>query len=175
MVKPIITDIKAAEQAGLLTSGRYFIDITTATPLFLPLWFGNKLDLDKMIVYTDKDIDAHPELKDYNDLVRTGRIAELTIYREHDMRVQLFSDYECRKRLNATDMKEIIAEFREHGFAVTPEAIGHNYSAWLGNLKSGYRDEENGYHLFTPCGWNPLSFRATSLDSRLDWQTTYVF
>lgn len=34
MIKPIITDVQAAGQAGLLTSGRYFIDITTATPLF---------------------------------------------------------------------------------------------------------------------------------------------
>lgn len=175
MVKPIITDIKAAEQAGLLTSGCYFIDITTATPLFLPLWFGNKLDLDRMLVYTDKDIDTHPELKDYNNLVKTGRIAELTIYRNYDIDLKDINDCSIRKKLTAKDFEKIIAEFKEHGFNVTFEALKHNYSAWLGNLKSGYRDEENGYHLFTPCGANPLSFRATSLDNRLDWQTTYVF
>ena len=43
----------------------------------------------------------------------------------------------------------------------------------MGDLKSGYRDEKNGYHLFTPCGCNPLSLRATSLEKELDWQTTY--
>lgn len=175
MVKPIITDIKAAEQAGLLTSGRYFIDITTATPLFLPLRFGNKLDLDKMLVYTDKDIDDHPELPDYNDLIKTGRIQELNICRSYDIYFEAFKDCYIRKKLTAKDFEKIIAEFKEHGFNVTFEALKYNYSAWLGNLSSGYRDEENGYHLFTPCGANPLSFRATSLDSRLDWQTTYVY
>ena len=42
-------------------------------------------------------------------------------------------------------------------------------------LKSGYRDEKNGYHLFTPCGCNPLSFRVSSLEPELDWQITYEY
>ena len=47
-------------------------------------------------------------------------------------------------------------------------------NAWSLGGKSGYRDDANGYHLFTPCGDNPLCFRLSTLDKRLDWQTTYI-
>lgn len=70
-------------------------------------------------------------------------------------------------------IRKVIAEFKEHGFNVTKEAIYHNYYAWLADEKSGYRDEVNGYHLFTPCGCNPLSFRLSTLSEKCDWQTTY--
>lgn len=75
--------------------------------------------------------------------------------------------------LSKKQVKVICDEFNANGFNVTPEAVLHNFSCWLGDLKSGYRDEKNGYHLFSPCGCNDLSFRATTLDDRLDWQTTY--
>ena len=48
----------------------------------------------------------------------------------------------------------------------------HNYEAWKNDLKSGYRDDENGYFLFTPCGMNGLRFNATELVGE-DWQETY--
>lgn len=60
-----------------------------------------------------------------------------------------------------------------HKGVSTREAVLHNFRAWSGDLKSGFRDDRNGYHLFTPCGCNPLSFRATSLEPELDWQKTY--
>lgn len=69
---------------------------------------------------------------------------------------------------------DVIDEFRQHGFNVTKEAILHNYSAWRCDYKSGYRDDANGYFLFTPCGGNPFSLRATTLHpSCEDWQHTY--
>ena len=72
------------------------------------------------------------------------------------------------------DIDAIIAEFEEAGFKVTKAAIMHNYYAWSADRKSGYRDEKNGYHLFTPCGCNPFSLSATTLhDLCKDWQTTY--
>ena len=72
------------------------------------------------------------------------------------------------------DIDAIIAEFEESGFKVTKAAILHNYYAWSADRKSGYRDEKNGYHLFTPCGCNPFSLSATTLhDLCKDWQTTY--
>lgn len=72
------------------------------------------------------------------------------------------------------DIKPIIAEFEEAGFKVTKDAILHNYYAWAASLKSGYRDEKNGYHLFTPCGGNPFTLSATTLHELCsDWQTTY--
>ena len=77
------------------------------------------------------------------------------------------------EELSLKDLKSIQKEFKENGFNVTLNALKHNYSCWLGDLKSGYRDEKNNYHLFTPCGCNPLSFRATSLHKLCDWQETY--
>lgn len=69
---------------------------------------------------------------------------------------------------------DVINEFKQHGFNVTKEAILHNYSAWRCDYKSGYRDEANGYFLFTPCGCNPFSLRAHTLHPSCDdWQHTY--
>lgn len=66
-------------------------------------------------------------------------------------------------------------EFRCQGFDVSSVAIMHNFEAWHHGLKSGYRDEKRGTHLFTPCGGNPFSLRATTLeDCCKDWQTTYT-
>ena len=68
----------------------------------------------------------------------------------------------------------VAKSFNEHGFNVTVDAVMHNYNAWRHGMKAGYRDEGNGYHLFTPCGLNPLSFSATTLhDLCKGWQTTY--
>lgn len=78
------------------------------------------------------------------------------------------------KSMSKKKVKELCDEFREHGFNVMPVAIMHNYGAWLSDRKSGYRDEENGYHLFSPCGCNELRFSATTLDDRMDWQDTYT-
>jgi len=77
-------------------------------------------------------------------------------------------------RMDGKQIAKVIAEFEDAGFKVTKEAILHNYYAWQGCLKSGYRDEKNGYHLFTPCGGNPFSLSATTLHELCsDWQTTY--
>ena len=77
--------------------------------------------------------------------------------------------------LNDSDVNRIIAKFKENGFNVTAEAIRHNFEAWRYDEKSGYRDEVNNYHLFSPCGCNPLSFTATTLHKQCeDWQTTYT-
>lgn len=71
-------------------------------------------------------------------------------------------------------IEDVMREFSEHGFNVTKAAIMHNYVAWLADMKSGYRDVENGYHLFSPCGCNPFSLTATTLQpSCEDWQKTY--
>lgn len=77
--------------------------------------------------------------------------------------------------LSKSDIDSIIKKFKENGFNITREAIKHNYEAWCRDEKSGYRDEVNNYHLFSPCGCNPLSFRATTLHEKCsDWQTTYT-
>lgn len=82
---------------------------------------------------------------------------------------------EDKTLLTTSDINTMIKEFKDNGLNVTKEAIMHNYQAWRFDQKSGYRDEDNGYHLFTPCGCNPMSFRASSLHTKCeDWQQTYT-
>lgn len=70
-------------------------------------------------------------------------------------------------------VERTVAAFAAEGFAVEPAAVRHNLDAWHGDLKSGFRGEK--FHLFTPCGCNPLSFRASPIrDEHRDWQTTYA-
>lgn len=89
-------------------------------------------------------------------------------YREYDI------DFPDNVReLTPERAQEVVLEFNANGIPVTMEAVMHNYAAWHADFKSGYRGE--GFHLFTPCGCNPLSFRATTLDPSCDdWQTTYM-
>lgn len=102
-----------------------------------------------------------------NNLKAQGQGNTVYCYEEYDVNLGR------PRSLSKKNVKAICDEFKEHGFNVTPQAVLHNYSCWMGDLKSGYRDEANGYHLFSPCGCNDLSFRATTIDNRLDWQTTY--
>jgi hypothetical protein len=173
MPKPIITDRDEARKAGLLTDGRYFLRASDDTPMYLPLWYGNRLDLDGLLLFSGNEIDEHPEWPDLNDLIRDGKVKEATIYRHHEIILPQFTGCYDGPDLTEYRIRKIRKEFREHGFNVTRKAIAHNYSCWFSDLKSGFRDTKNGYHLFTPCGCNPLQFRATSLEDDLDWQTTY--
>lgn len=72
--------------------------------------------------------------------------------------------------------EHVVSSFlSSHGVVVSVDAVLHNLDAWRSDFKSGYRDEANGYHLFSPCGCNPLSFRYNSLHELCeDWQQTYV-
>ena len=110
------------------------------------------------------------ELPTFNDLYANGTLTKegTCIEREYAIQIRKYN-------LTDKDIDKIIKEFKENGFNVTREAINHNYDAWCIDYKSGYRDEENNYHLFSPCGCNPLSFRATTLHEKCsDWQHTYT-
>lgn len=74
-----------------------------------------------------------------------------------------------KRNFNASKIAE---DFRAHDFNVTEEAILHNFEAWKDDCKSGYRDEDNNYFLFTPCGCNDLFFSAMELTDA-EWQKTY--
>ena len=78
----------------------------------------------------------------------------------------------CIDRAGEMSIKEIVEDFRAHGFKVTEEAVGHNMEAHYDDFKSGYLDEDNGYFLFTPCCCNSLSFYAEELNGK-DYQKTY--
>ena len=100
-----------------------------------------------------------------NTLINQGKLIECHYSEEYRVSTNKFP---CRCPYN-----KVLKEFKKNGFNVTRKAIKHNYEAWSVDCKSGYRDEENNYFLFTPCGHNPLSFTAIRLDEHLDWQETY--
>ena len=51
---------------------------------------------------------------------------------------------------------EIIKEAASWGFAVSEEALRHNFASWKADLKSNHVSEE--VSVFTPCGCNQLAF-----------------
>ena len=103
-----------------------------------------------------------------NELIACGKLIEKTIVPQYEVYLEKFEN--CGIHPNRLPYKKIIGEFKKHGFNVTRKAIKHNYEAWLVDCKSGYRDEDNDYFLFTPCGCNTLCFTASKLDNMLDWQ-----
>lgn len=138
-----------------------------------PYTYGAKIDLENetYISHDSGEEFENSTLPTINDLVEQGILIEAScIEKEHSIR------FGVRKRvLTNNDIRNIIKEFAEHGLKVSRKAIMHNYECWLGDLKSGFRDDKNGTHLFTPCRHNPLQFHATSLGthSSCDWQETY--
>lgn len=103
-----------------------------------------------------------------NRLLELGMAEEVQCYKMYD--VYLGKNF----TMTSTALNRIIKEFEEHGFKVTKKAIKHQYECWKSDCKSGYRDEANGYHLFSPCHCNPFAIRATTLsDLCKDWQKTY--
>jgi hypothetical protein len=111
------------------------------------------------------------ELPTFNDLYANGTMGKEGTCIENEYSVCFKRKY----KLTEKDIDKLIKEFKKHGFNITKDAIMHNYDAWCVDMKSGYRDEVNNYHLFSPCGCNPLSFRASTLHPKCeDWQHTYV-
>ena len=115
-----------------------------------------------------------------NDLIRSKKVeGEFAPYRQYEISPKEFQEYTYEIKTTSTktlvkklDVDRITSEFREHGFSVSREAVIHNFYAWLADMKSGYRGK--GYHLFTPCGCNPLRFSASELYPACeDWQHTY--
>ena len=101
-----------------------------------------------------------------NELIACGKLIEKTIVPQYVVYLEKFEH--CGIHPNRLPYKKIIDEFKKHGFNITRKAIKHNYEAWLSDCKSGYRDEDNDYFLFTPCGCNTLCFTASKLDNMFD-------
>ena len=104
-----------------------------------------------------------------NYLIENKQAVEVFPYEEYNIRLNRIINL-SEKKIN-----KILDEFKKNNFNVTREAIEHNYEAWLNDRTSGYRDEKNGYFLFSPCCCNPLEFSATTLvDFCSGWQETYI-
>ena len=145
------------------------------------------------VIYTSKvDIEKHLFISIYDEGYDECDLPTITdlyvkgILKEEGSCIEKTYDFNTRNNsllskkfhrtgiLTTKEIDSIIQDFKDNGFNVTKEAILHNYDAWLHDQKSGYRDENNNYHLFSPCGCNPLSFRATTLHEKCsDWQHTY--
>ena len=145
----------------------WFHVISLGVDLFIPYWdWSVKVDLERMEYlrmsdegYNDSPL---PTLGELGDDIKMG-----FPYKEFDVVVR--NNY--NHVLDEKGVKDVIRRFKENGWHVTREAVEHQ----LGGYKCGYRDEANGYHLFTPCGGNELAFRLTTLhDSCRDWQITYT-
>ena len=84
----------------------------------------------------------------------------------------LFNDSEEGNfEMDNDSMMFILSIMEGSGYNVTREAVIHNYCAWKCGFKSGFRDDKNGYFLFTPCGANDLSFTAYPLNPEDDHKT----
>lgn len=170
-MQKIITDKEDARKAGLLTNGTHFVRTTDGLRMYLPTFrYDHPVDLDALVQYAPGENDALPTL---NDLLKKGLVTEENDYREYEVFPEGFDDRFSAPPMTGARIRAIIDEFRKHGFNVTRDAIIHNYRAWYDDLKSEFRDEANGYHLFSPCGCNPLRLSATSLCEDLSWQDTY--
>lgn len=117
---------------------------------------------------------AESEWPTANDLVAAGVVKEWHPYREADL-----WDAEKNGFMHSNgrpSIRKIKEFFRNAGFEISTEAIMHNYRAWRADRKSGYIDEANGIHVFSPCGCNPFNLHVTELNGLCeDWQTTYTY
>lgn len=103
------------------------------------------------------------------ELKKRGEVVEKLSYKEHTVKM-VVSD-----KLSDTTIRAIISAFKLHGFNVTKEAILNNFEAYKCGLGCGYRDDTNGYHLFTPHD-KEFYLCATTLNKlSSDWQTTCNF
>ncbi len=134
------------------------------------------LDLDKgIIIKKDGELTLADKNKGYttlNELISNKQAKDVNCYDclDFDMDVYM-DDPQLDKKVTA---KKIIKFFRDNGYKVTPKAVNWCFENWKSGFKSGYRDQKNGYHLFNPCGDNPLSIRLTTLNPLCEnWQETY--
>lgn len=143
-------------------TSRFFV--TANKQMFGFIKFDCKVDLIKG-EYLDSSDEGYKDsgLPTLNDLCEMSVVAQSFPYREYDIYPKV--------KNGQINVDSIIKEFSENGFDVSRKAIEHNFDAWRRDEKSGYRGK--GYHLFSPCGCNPLRLSATSLSRLCDWQITY--
>ena len=139
------------------------------------LRFDYPLDLENG-TYEEKEYSPTPDYDDsvvnLNNLIKQGKAKEVHCY---DICEYNEDVYPNEFIYSPAKIRKIHNYFVDHGYNVTSDAIQHNLLAWMGDYKSGYRDDRNGYHLFSPCGCNPLSLRVSTLHPLCeDWQTTYT-
>ena len=173
MIKKLnIVKDRSETQRGVQLSDGTIISLYDENGNFY-LRFDNVIDLEKGIFYDDKccRFDDPDYDKTLNGIIEKGGCKEVQCYDICEYNEDVYPD---KFAYTYDKISKIVKYFKERGYNVTPKAVDHNIHAWFNDYKSGYRDEENGYHLFTPCGCNPLSLRLSTLHEKCDdWQITY--
>lgn len=168
-----VSDRKKTAWGFQLPDGR-IIDQTKDGKHFY-LAYDRAINIEKAEIYPEG---MHPKgSTTLNELKKQGG-HEVHCYDEFEINPDTGNRlFETKMRQETYRQKRFLAWqklFSKNGHNVTIEAIRHQYDAWSAGFKSGYRDEENGCHLFTPSGCNPFSLRLTTLDPKCkEWQTTY--
>lgn len=142
----------------------FWFETPVGIKIDLPRKYTNRIDLKNHLYYF-ADSKSGMEFPTLNDLTRDKVLKICYDYKIVDL------DYKGYPKKISID--RVQRYFKKQGYNVTEDAIKHNFNAYTYGMKSGYRDEENGYHLFTPCNLNPLTFSLTTLSKFTNWQTTY--
>lgn len=123
---------------------------------------------ENLLMRYDEPFELDGNVTTLNDIILKKEGKDVYPYRQYTINIGWPEEMTIEKA------REIRDKFAKKKFYVTEEAIFHNFEAWLKDMKSGYRDEEHGYHLFSPCGCNPFSLYATELTYGEEyWQKTY--
>jgi hypothetical protein len=142
------------------------------------LRYDDVIDLENEVIIRRNSMDKltdDEKAKGYttmNLLYKDHKLTAVQCYDKCEYDLDVYpDDKNIMQKINPVRIKKF---FNENGYDVTLEAINHQIQNWMSDYKSGYRDDARGYHLFSPCGCNPLSIRLSTLHPLCDdWQTTY--
>jgi hypothetical protein len=169
-----VKDVKDASQACVLNDGRIFATIVEEDECSYFLCWDTHFSLETGEIYKFNKQGDYPAdattLQEIIEVQHSGKIVEP--YEEFNYHKDV---YPKDVVLNANLYRRIQAYFKNHyNRRVSIKAIEYCLVNWKNDYKSGYRDEKNGYHLFSPCGCNSLRLSMTTLvDSCAYWQKTY--
>ena len=159
-------------QWGVLLNDGRIISLYDKGNKFYLRW-DNPIDLGTM---TYEDRPSNEDELTLNKMVDRKMITgEVHCYDTCNYNEEIYPEDLKDEKAIEDKINEIVLFFLDNRFIVSRDAVEHNVHAWLNDFKSGYRDETGNYHLFSPCGCNPLSVRLSTLDKLCeDWQTTYT-
>ena len=134
--------------------------------------YRDKVEITNNEIYVINQYESEYKTSNFPTLMelkQRGEVVEKLSYKEHTVNMVVSN------KLSDTTIRAIISSFKLHGFNVTKEAILNNFEAYKCGLGCGYRDDTNGYHLFTPHD-KEFYLCATTLNKlSSDWQTTCNF